>query len=234
MILLMMVDTPEEKRKFVILYENYRYLMLKVAADILHDYQLAEDAVQEAFVRVAKHMENVGQPEETATKRYLITITKHAAIDLYRRRNRLQSREIYMDELPEETGQLTYMAPEEEHGVLDILKNLPPKYRDIFLLKYSAHLENREIARICGLREGTIRQRIARGKRLIEKELENKLEQGEKLQLIRQVLKKLQKGNSVEETADMLEEEPENIRKIYEIAATMAPDYDVEKIYQKL
>lgn len=68
----------------------------------------------------------------------------------------------------------------------------------------------------------------------IEKELENKLEQGEKLQLIRQVIKKLQKGNSVEETADMLEEEPENIRKIYEIAATMAPDYDVEKIYQKL
>lgn len=68
----------------------------------------------------------------------------------------------------------------------------------------------------------------------IEKELENKLEQGEKLQLIRQVIKKLQKGNSVEETSDMLEEEPENIRKIYEIAATMAPDYDVEKIYQKL
>ena len=176
MILLMMVDTPEEKRKFVILYENY--LMLKVAADILHDYQLAEDAVQEAFVRVAKHMENVGQPEETATKRYLITITKHAAIDLYRRRNRLQSREIYMDELPEETGQLTYMAPEEEHGVLDILKNLPPKYRDIFLLKYSTHLENREIARICGLREGTIRQRIARGKQLIEKELE-KIKKGD-------------------------------------------------------
>ena len=68
----------------------------------------------------------------------------------------------------------------------------------------------------------------------IDKELENKLEQGEKLQLIRQVIKKLQKGNSVEETSDMLEEEPENIRKIYEIAATMAPDYDVEKIYQKL
>ena len=48
----------------------------------------------------------------------------------------------------------------------------------------------------------------------IEKELENKLEQGKKLQLIRQVIKKLQKGNSVEETSDMLEEEPENIRKI--------------------
>lgn len=39
MMILMIVDEPEEKRKFLILYETYRYLMLKVAVDILHDYQ---------------------------------------------------------------------------------------------------------------------------------------------------------------------------------------------------
>ena len=172
MMILMIVDEPEEKRKFLILYETYRYLMLKVAVDILHDYQLAEDAVQEAFVRVAKHMEQIGQPEKTATKRYLITIAKHAAIDLYRKRNKLHSREIYMDELPDDEKPLTYMAPEEDYDVLNILKNLPPKYRDIFLLKYSAHLENAEIARVCSIREGTVRQRLARGKRLIEHELQ--------------------------------------------------------------
>lgn len=94
MILLMMVDTPEEKRKFVILYENYRYLMLKVAVDILHDYQLAEDAVQEAFVQGGKtYGKRRTAGGDCPRKRYLITITKHAAIDLYRRRNRLQSRE---------------------------------------------------------------------------------------------------------------------------------------------
>ena len=91
--------------------------------------------MQEAFVRVAKHMENIGQPEETATKRYLITIAKHAAIDIYRKRNRLRSREIYMDELPKGQESYAYMAPEEEYGVLDILTNMPPKYRDIFLMK---------------------------------------------------------------------------------------------------
>ena len=37
MIFLMMIDTPEEKRKFVILYEKYRYLMQKVATDVLRD-----------------------------------------------------------------------------------------------------------------------------------------------------------------------------------------------------
>lgn len=34
MIFLMMIDTPEEKRKFVILYEKYRYLMQKVVSVI--------------------------------------------------------------------------------------------------------------------------------------------------------------------------------------------------------
>lgn len=38
MIFLMMtdIDTPENKRKFVILYEKYKYLMQKVAMDVLH------------------------------------------------------------------------------------------------------------------------------------------------------------------------------------------------------
>ena len=53
----------------------------------------------------------------------------------------------------------------------NILRNLPEKYRDIFLLKYSADMDNSEIAKVCGIKEGTVRQRLARGKALIEDEL---------------------------------------------------------------
>ena len=48
-----MIETPKEKRKFVILYEKYKYLIQKVAMDVLHDSFLAEDAVHNAFVSVA-------------------------------------------------------------------------------------------------------------------------------------------------------------------------------------
>ena len=178
MIILMMVDTPEQKRKFAELYERYRYLMFKIAVDILHEHHLAEDALQEAFVRVAKHMECIGQLEETATKRYLITITKNAAIDLYRKQNNLRSREIYVDELADNQMPLDYMEPEADSEALDILKNLPPKDRDVFLLKYSAHQSNQQIAKACGIREGTVRQRLARGRQLIAEELE-KIKKGE-------------------------------------------------------
>lgn len=170
MIFLMMIDAPEEKRKFVILYEKYRYLMQKVAMDILHDRFLAEDAVQNAFMNLVPHINKIGDSDSVATKRYLITITKNTAIDIYRKKHLQMQKELQVDELKED-AQISYVETDVENTVLDVLKNLPVTYRDIFLLKYSANLENKEIARICGIREGTVRQRIVRGKQLIEKML---------------------------------------------------------------
>lgn len=180
MIFLMMtdIDTPENKRKFVILYEKYKYLMQKVAMDVLHDSYLAEDAVHNAFIKLAKHMGDIGATESLSTKRYLVTITKNAAIDIYRKRNTQMHKEIYIDELGEEEMTLSYMETDIDNRTLDVLKKLPAKYRDIFLLKYSAQLENEKIAEICGIQEVTVRQRIARGKALIEEALRKLEENG--------------------------------------------------------
>lgn len=176
MIFLLMIDTPEDKGKFACLYEKYKYLMWKIAMDVLNDRFSAEDAVHNAFINLAMHMEDIGEPDSLKTKRYLITVAKNAAIDIYRKKSRRMKREIYIDELGEEDLPIAYMETDSDNDVLDILKNLPIKYRDVFLLKYSAHLENSEIARLCGIQEGTVRQRIARGKLLIESEIQ-KLEE---------------------------------------------------------
>ena len=178
MIFLLMIDTPEDKSRFAILYEKYKNLMWKVAMDVLYDRFSAEDAVHNAFINLAMHMDDIGELDSLKTKRYLITVAKNAAIDIYRKKNIRIKREIYMDELGEEDLPITYMETDLDNDVLDILKKLPIKYRDIFLLKYSANLENSEIARLCGIQEGTVRQRIARGKLLIESELQKLEEDG--------------------------------------------------------
>ena len=119
--------------------------------------------------------------------------------------------------------QVSVNANKQVYSLLRRQNEMCEALRELMKDEIEKELENKlEQGRKQGLEQG------------LEEGLEQGLEQGEKLQLIRQVIKKLQKGNSVEETADMLEEEPENIRKIYEIVATMAPDYDVEKIYKKL
>lgn len=61
--------------------------------NVLHDCFLAEDAVHNAFINLAKHMDGIGKPESLQTKRYLIAIVKNSAIDIYRKKN--IHREIY-------------------------------------------------------------------------------------------------------------------------------------------
>ncbi len=162
MIYLMMIDAEEDKQKFAILYETYRHLMMKVALNVLKDTFLAEDAVHEAFIKIAKNMEKIGEIDATATKRYLLTITKNATIDIYRKRNHQFQREIYVDD-----------------GILDILRRLPVKYRDVFLLKYSGNMDNDEIAKVLNITEGTIRQRLSRGKIMIQEALNKREENNE-------------------------------------------------------
>ena len=56
---------------------------------------------------------------------------------------------------------------------------------------------------------------------------------GKTLKLIGQIRKKIPKNNSVDEIADMLEEEPAFISPIYDLIR-MHPDWDDEKISSEL
>ena len=76
-------------------------------------------------------------------------------------------------------------------------------------------------------REAGIMEGRTAGK--IEGRIEGKLEG--KIELI---IKKYKKGCTAEETADMLEEPPSQIRQIYDAIGQCAPDYNVEKIYKRL
>ena len=66
-----------------------------------------------------------------------------------------------------------------DDGILDILRRLPVKYRDVFLPKYSDNMDNDEIAKVLNITEGTIRQRLSRGKIMIQEALNKREENNE-------------------------------------------------------
>ncbi len=59
-------------------------------------------------------------------------------------------------------------------------------------------------------------------------------EEGGVWKLIQMTCKKLQRGKSVEEIAEELEETPEEIERICRAACAFAPEYDCDKIMQAL
>lgn len=60
------------------------------------------------------------------------------------------------------------------------------------------------------------------------------IREGKTEKQIEYVIKLLCKGFSAEQTADILGEPQDTIRHIYDIAASVGPDYDIEKIYKEL
>ena len=57
LIYLTMIEAEEDRHRFLSLYRRYKKLMLYIAHDILHDPHDAEDAVHEAFLRLAEMIE---------------------------------------------------------------------------------------------------------------------------------------------------------------------------------
>lgn len=80
LIYMMMLETPEEKSLFEQIYLEYRGLMFHVAYEILHNEQDAEDAVHQAFVKIAENIKKIDDPMCPKTHSYVVTIVEHQAI----------------------------------------------------------------------------------------------------------------------------------------------------------
>ncbi len=71
---LALLNTPEEKTRFEHLYLENRSIMYNYAMEILKDSQLAEDAVQDAFMKLIKYMDHIKGRNDHDARNYLIII----------------------------------------------------------------------------------------------------------------------------------------------------------------
>ncbi|MBP3603864.1 MAG: hypothetical protein J6J79_06935 [Lachnospiraceae bacterium] len=72
------------------------------------------------------------------------------------------------------------------------------------------------------------------GQSIADKNLKIGIQQGADLKLIEQVCRKIAKGKEMPLIAEELEEDESTIKKIYDAAVNLAPDFNVEKVYNIL
>lgn len=63
LIYLAMIDSPEGKFKFEIIYEQYKNLMFYTANKILGDTRDSEDIVHDAFLKIIEIIDNIDDPK---------------------------------------------------------------------------------------------------------------------------------------------------------------------------
>ncbi len=158
------------------LYDRYQALMYGLAMRITNDAQLAQDAVQEAFVGVWR---NAGRysASRASVRTWILSITHHRAIDLIRRRRATVP-------LPEagETVAAALTVPDvwpevsrsmDSDTVRDAMAQLPAAQRQAIELAYFHGLTQLEIAERTQSPLGTIKSRVRLGLRTLRRHLED-------------------------------------------------------------
>ena len=170
LIYLTMIEAEEDRHRFLSLYRRYKKLMLYIAHDILHDPHDAEDAVHEAFLRLAEMIEKIHEIDCPETRSLIVMITKSKAIDLYRKEKRRAGTVPLEDWAAAAPPQAE--GVERGDGVARAIAALPRRERDVLLLKYDQGYGNSEIGKLLGLRPDHISQIAHRAKEHLRKNLE--------------------------------------------------------------
>lgn len=165
LVFLQAMESPSDQARFESLYLAYRGLMFQVANRILQNDQDAEDAVHQAFCALAEHAVVIPESPGPQARALAATVAERKAIDLYRAKRRHPTADL--DELP-----LSYNQPLPSDGSLaGAMAALPPRYREVLLLKYYNGYSNEEIARFLDTTPENIRQIISQAKKKLAAEL---------------------------------------------------------------
>lgn len=189
---LQLLDTRKEKEDFELLYERYRQLMYWVAKDILQDEGLAEDAVHEAFLRVIKNFDKIGEILCLETKNFAVVIVRNIAINMRDKKARnekelnvaneklRESIDLRKDTLHDILENISCGFDETVDGLMrkeliHIILSLPHTDREILLLYGYIGYSIAEIAAFLDITEAAAYKRLQRARNL----LADKLKRGE-------------------------------------------------------
>lgn len=168
MVLKDIIAMQDKFSEFCRKYENFMYY---IANDVLKDSYAAEDAVQVALMKIYRNFRGVGDIDSVKTKHFVVTVTRRAAIDIYRKRQKQKEREVSCGDFEHNVQTEQDEILTENNEVMECIEKLPQKYADALVLKFVHGYKSKEIARILGYTPGTIRSYIFRGKKLLRTEL---------------------------------------------------------------
>jgi RNA polymerase sigma-70 factor (ECF subfamily) len=151
-----------DKEAFCMLIEQHSKMLFGTAYLMTRDRGLAEDAVQEALVKIWKHLPSLRL--HGSLKAWFLRIVVNEVKQQFRKRQIPTVPLEQVSELTADPGEAeTELVRHEEHQHLkQALGMLPLEQREAVILRYFSDLTVPEVAAVMGQREGTIKSRLSR------------------------------------------------------------------------
>ncbi len=155
------------------LMDTYGTEILRLCTLYLKDYQLAQDAVQETFLRV--YTKFSGFRGQCSIKTWITAIAMNVCRDTMRRHSFTERPLFLPEDDPEEYAERKFSAGVRDETpdidtrmtLLQAVTDLPEIYRKTILLYYYNGFSTAEIARILRCPQATVNVRLKRGRDLL-------------------------------------------------------------------
>ncbi|MCC6612585.1 MAG: sigma-70 family RNA polymerase sigma factor [Anaerolineae bacterium] len=150
--------------RFQPIYDAFLPRIYGYVAARIDDKGDVEDVVSEVFVKALTHFEGLRSQQDDVVAAWIFKIARNAVHDHYRRRRMTPVDIDVLDEQPSDAYSPDGLINQRDEAAVlrRMVRELPPRRREVILLKFFGELRNREIARVLGLDERTVAAHLSR------------------------------------------------------------------------
>lgn len=172
---LALIDEPSDKEKFSKIYNEYKDMMFQKAYLLLNNSALAEEAVQESLLKIAKNIHKISEPVCSKTAAFIVIIVRNTCYDILKK-----EKNVDILSLDENIETLNISFPDVEqaivgigfNGIVKLICCMDKIYSDVMKLKYIYGYSSKEIAEILNITSKNAEMRLYRGKQILKSMLE--------------------------------------------------------------
>lgn len=169
--LFLLAVEDEFKSKFELIYYKHRKAMASVAKALTKSDEEAEDVLSLAFLSIAENIKIIRIDNERRLRGYVITVVRNICINRFNKRNgeNLSSESDVSGALPYIDFEIELESKEICEIIINKILMMPESYKCALYLHYAHGHTAKEIAKITGENENTVKSRLRRGTLLLKK-----------------------------------------------------------------
>ena len=177
------------EQSFNLILKKYENIVFGLAYRILGNHSLSEEVMQEVFLILTKKLSTFREESKFSTWLYRVIVN---VCYMYRKSEYKHNSNLRLDQDINDDCNSQYIdyledrhnvGPYEDSKSSEIvemvekeLKNIPQKYRVVFILRDVDGLTNPEVAKVLGITLAAVKSRILRARRFLKSRLQHKLQ----------------------------------------------------------
>ena len=175
LIYLLSIADEDKKQDVIYIFNKYHTEMLTAArvqfknAGVPNWELEAEDAVQNAFVKITRHINTIkGKVKEENVRAYLYAITNNEVNVIISDNIRSNTDSADVEDMIDDEDFIRRLEMKEQYDiVVEAIKLLDEKYSSVLLFHFCGEMKVPQLAKLLGLKPKTVYNRIERGKRCL-------------------------------------------------------------------